>query len=45
MSLGTWGDLKERIRQVVLSEIESGQTSIERASSDISIDALNEPVV
>lgn len=41
VSLGTWGHFKERIRQVVLSEIESGRASPERASSDIPIDSLN----
>ncbi len=42
VSLGTWGDFKERIRQVVLSEIESNRASPERASSDIPINSLTQ---
>ncbi|EIM28562.1 hypothetical protein MicloDRAFT_00027000 [Microvirga lotononidis] len=44
LSLGTWSHFKERIRQVVLSEIESGRASPERASSDIPIDRINSPL-
>jgi hypothetical protein len=39
-AFGSWFGLKERARQVILSDIESGRIAAERASSDILINRL-----
>jgi hypothetical protein len=42
--LGSWSELKEHARQVILTEIASGKVAAEAANSDILITSLNHAV-